>query len=122
MTTLTREALLNKAKPRYEVVDIPGVGKIGIRSVSELQKSRRDSRSVDASGALLKDYAERARAFAFIDQLMVDEETPMFSESDVEEIQAMDHAVTRPLFHAIKMFNGEEDARKKAESGDSEES
>lgn len=120
MTTLTREALLNKAKPRYEVVDVPGVGRVGIRSVSELRKSQRDSRSVDDNGALLKDYAERARAFAFIDQLMVDESTPMFTEADVEEIQAMDHSVTRRLFQAIKEFNGEDDPRKKDASDDSD--
>lgn len=116
MTTLTREALLGKGKPRYEVVDVPGIGKVGIRSVSEVRKTQRESKSVDENGKVLPDYSEKVRAWAFIDQLMVDESTPMFAESDLVAIQEMDHAITRPLFQAIKDFNREdEDKGKKDE-------
>ena len=122
MTTLTRELLLSKAKPRFEYRDIPGVGRVGIRSVSELRKTQRESRSVDTNGNIKPGYVEKVRAWAFVDQLMVDEDTPMFSEDDVPAIQDMDHAITRPIYQAIKEFNGDDDPKKKGESSESSES
>lgn len=122
LTTLTREALLSKAKPRYEVVDVPGVGQVGIRSVSEVRASQREARMFDDNGNYVKDFETKVRAWAFIDQLMVDEKTPMFEESDLASIQQMDKAVTRPLYQAIKEFNREDSIKKKGDSKDTSES
>ena len=112
-TTLTREALLDKGKLRYEVVSVPDVGDVGIRSVSELRQSQRDRSLYDDSGKPVDDLFEKTRAFAFIDQLMIDETTPMFSEDDMGEILSLDKAVTRPLYKAIQHFNGEDAPEKK---------
>lgn len=117
-TTLTREALLEKGKPRYEEVTVEGIGVVGIRSVSELRQSQRDTAFYDDSGKPKVDIFEKTRAFAFVDQLMVDENTPMWEESDIEQILEMDKAITRPLYQAIKDFNNEEPAAKKESRGE----
>lgn len=122
MTTLTREALFEKGKPRYEIVDVPGVGRIGIRSVSEVRASQREARMFDDNGQYVKDFETKVRAWAFIDQLMVDENTPMFKEEDLARIQQMDKAVTRPLYQAIKEFNREDVIKKKGKSESTSES
>ena len=106
-TTLTREALFEKAKPRYSVVDVPNIGTVGIRSVSELRQSQRDSSFYDDLGKPKQDIYEKTRAFAFVDQLMVDDSTPMFSETDIPAILDMDVAIVRPLYQAIKDFNND---------------
>ena len=106
-TTLTRELLLDKGKPRFAFVDVPHLGTVGIRSVSELRQSQRDSTFYDDEGRPREDIYSKTRAFAFVDQLMVDESTPMFSESDIPEILEMDVAIVRPLYQAIKDFNND---------------
>ena len=82
MTTLTREALLGKAKPTYQTVEVEGFGTVGIRSCPELQRSRRISALFDAQGNLKEGHKELRRVYMIIDQVMVDEDTPMFTESN----------------------------------------
>lgn len=118
-TTLTREAVFDKAKPRYEVVQVEGWGTVGIKSISEVQRSRRASRFWDQDGELNEDAATMRRVHSIIDQVMVDEKTPMFSESDAKQIGELDPIMLDQLYVAIMSFNStEEDAGKKDESSD----
>lgn len=105
-TTLTREALLQKAKPKYEEVEIPGYGTVGIRQQSELLRMRRQSQLFDASGNLADDHFARRRAYMLIDQVMVDESTPMFDSSDVDAIMQSGSESFDPLVAAVNDFNG----------------
>lgn len=111
-TTLTREALLDKGKPRYETVEVDGVGTVGIRSVSELRRSQREYAVVGISRDPGDDAEARIRTYAIIDQIMADESTPMFTDADTEMIFGLDSALTRQLYEAIKVFNKEEPAKK----------
>lgn len=105
MTTLTKQALLDKAKPRYEEVEVAGVGTIGIRSISEFRQSQRDAKLYGQDGKITDEGLSRARAYELIDQLMADQKNPMFTEADLESILEMDAGVTRPLYQAVKDFN-----------------
>jgi len=107
-TTLTREALLERAKPRYEVVDVPGWGTVGIRTQLETKRARRAADHF-VNGKYQQDVADKRRAYMMIDQLMIDEETPMFQESDVEALASGNGAVYDELIYAIQQFNEEYD-------------
>jgi|TARA_R100000479_G_C6370348_1_gene196766 hypothetical protein len=114
-TTLTREQFLQKAKPRFEFVDVEPFGKVGIRSISKVQQTRRQARLHDADGNIVQKNLERFQVHAIIDHLMIDESTPMFKESDAEEIGNLDAGVLEELLQAIEDFNKTEDAGKKGE-------
>lgn len=104
-TTLTKAALLEKAKPKYEEVEIPGYGTIGIRQQSELTRMRRQAQLFDATGELVEDHYERRRAYMLIDQVMVDESTPMFEASDLDAIMQSGSEAFDPLAAAVNAFN-----------------
>lgn len=108
-TTLTREAILEKGKPRYEVVEVEGWGKLGLRSVSVLQRSRRASRMWDSDGNFNEQLASMRQVHAVIDQVMVDEQTPMFTEADAAALGELDPLAFDQIYAAILAFNGEDD-------------
>lgn len=122
-TTLTREQLLAKGKPTYEEVEVPGFGVVGIRQRSELKRMQRlrqlfknkDSDEVDSQAA------DRRNVYAIIDQVMVDENTPMFTNADVETLSDMKEGTLDPLIVAINEFNERVDPEKK-DTGESKDS
>jgi len=120
-TTLTREALFEKAARRYEVVDVDGWGKVGIRSRSQVGKSRRETAMFDDDGKLIRSVYDMRQIHMLIDQLMVDETTPMFTESDVEALGELDGVKLEPLHAAVWLFNATEDPKKTDASNDSQE-
>jgi len=124
-TTLTREKLLNKVKTRYEEKEIPGFGVVGIRSVSILKRSHRSGRLFDEDGNLKEVEFDRRNIYSIIDQVMVDESTPMFTEADVDLLSGMDGALIDPLLAAIREFNSDEEeevVEKKDKSAESSQS
>lgn len=119
-TTLTREALLEKAKPRYKEVEVPGFGVVGIRSTTLVQQSHRSSRLFDDDGNIIQRQVDHRQVHTIIDQVMADENTPLFSSADTEMIASLDPSVVLPLINAIREFNGESEVvEKKDESADS---
>ena len=123
-TTLTREQLLGKAaKVRYEEVEIDGIGTVGIRQRTRLQESRRTFAMFDASGKFDNDKAVLQPFWRLIDQVMVDESTPMFSESDIATLGALPEGELDELFTAVQRFNSEvdDDPKKSVESEESGE-
>ena len=121
-STLTREALLGKAKPRYEEVDVPGFGVVGIQACSELRRSHRISKLFDANGNRLEIASVRRRVHMIIDQVMVKQGEPMFQESDVDVLLELDSEKLDPLVHAINNFNDEIEPEKKESGGSSDTS
>ena len=122
MTTLTREALLEKGKPRCEVVKVDGVGEVMIRSLTEVKRCIRERSYYDATGKLKPESLDDMRADAIMDQVMIDESTPMFTKDDRDQIKELDAVFTARLYDAIKAFNGEGEAEKNDGSTGGQES
>lgn len=114
-TTLTRERLFEKARVRYEVVTVTGFGEVGIRSGGEVQRSRRAARMWDSEGNPVEESFAKRRVHSIIDQVMVDEKTPMFSDKDADDLGALDATELDALYAAIAKFNEVEDTGKKDE-------
>lgn len=122
---MTRAQLLGRLrKPAYKEVDVEGFGRIGIRQRTRLQESRRtyamfgDNGKVDQAKAALYDF------YRIIDQVMVDETTPMFTDADVDLIANSAEGDLDELFAAVAKFNSEvdDDPKKSEESSESSES
>ena len=105
-TTLTKEALLDKCKARYEEVEVEGFGTVGIRSVSPVKQSLRTSSYFDDDGKFSEAEGAKRDIYKLIDQVMIDENTPMFTDADFSALDALDSAKLDPLFAAINIFNG----------------
>ena len=122
-TTLTRERLLSHAAARFEWVDdVPGYGRVGLRSQPEVARSRRIGLMFDGQGNLVAGHRERRRVYMIIDQVMSDEKTPMFTEADFDALASLDGPKLDPLIEAITNFNGESEKNVSAGSPDSSES
>lgn len=109
-TTLTREALKEKAACRYEEVDVPGWGRIGIRSCPEHQRSLRQMQYIDDR--------ESYRISKLIDQLMSDQDTPLLTEEDREWLKAADSYRLDPLHAVLDKFNGDDEGKGQGGSND----
>lgn len=122
MTTLTREALLNSAKIETETVKVAGFGSVKIRQQSELVRLRRESQLFDSRGNLVQKHQERRRVYHIIDQVMNEDETPMFTDDDVDDLLGLCSTKLDPLYVAIQEFNFRADPKKTDELNDSESS
>ena len=116
MTTLTKAALLEMAKPTVVEVDVDGFGKVWLRSCPELQRSRRIAMLFDANGNLRERHKELRRMHMIIDQVMSDENTPMFVEKDIDELGGLDSSKLDTLVAAITRFNEGDEKKDKAGS------
>ena len=117
--TLTREALLEKAKPKTELVDVEGWGKVLLRTTSEVQRSRRYSKMFDGRGKRIAAVSERRRVYAIIDQVLTEAGEPMFTDADAEALGDSNADVLEPLYVAIASFNEVDEKKDEAESTES---
>lgn len=119
-TTITKEQFLNAIKPSCKTVEVQGVGKMLVRTAGEVQRSRRIARLYDENGNINEEQFALRRIHTIVDQVMLDEKTPMFTEKEaLEWADGNSHLVDR-IYAAIDKVNSE-DAGKKDESPDSSE-
>lgn len=105
--SLTAKQLLEKAKPRFEWVQVKGWGKVGIRSRGKLLASQREASYRDMNtGELIPEELVKADLHVLIDQVMKDEKTPMFSDDNLQALGECDEQLLIPLYDAITKFNG----------------
>ena len=110
--SLTKAKLLDWAKQRFEWVEVPGVGKVGIQSVPKWLQAKRQATYTDPiTGEVLHDEVAKMDAYALIDQVMEAEGKPLFDESDLGALMQLDAARLAPLLYAINQFNGGTEAR-----------
>ncbi len=112
-TTLTREQLLSKAKARYEEVEIEGLGTVGIKSMDRAKVDLRASSWFDEDGKLIDEKFALRNIYMIIDQVMVDENTPMFSGEDLQLVSELDGTMLNPLISAVQQFNNDGEPVKK---------
>lgn len=111
--SLTKQQFLDHCADRFQFVPVPGFGDIGVRSVPKLTVSRREVSIRDpTTGAYVPEEWAKADIFALIDQIMVDEKTPMFTEADVDILGKLDAAKLAPFYDAIALFNSREPDQK----------
>ena len=121
-TTLTREALLGKCQPVYKEVDVDGFGTVGLRELGETKRLRRINQMFDGKGNLDDTHSSRRRLYMIIDQVMVDESTPMFTEADIATLSELGSGKLDSLVAAIVKFNEDLDPNGTGESSDTSDS
>lgn len=116
--SLTKAGLLEKAQGRFAwVEDVPVFGTIGVRSCPQLEASMRwvSYRNQD-TGKIIPEERAKAEINDVIDQIMLDEQTPMFTDDDFADLAALDTEVFAHLTTAIRTFNDREENSEKKDS------
>ena len=108
--SITKQTLLDSCALRFEWVEIDGVGRVGIRSVPEVQLSRRRYMCLEEPHRSLAD------VYMLVDQLMTDEQTPMFEEADADALGQLDGDRLDPYKQAVYAFNAPDQKKVKGES------
>ena len=116
-TVLTKEALIKIAAPEFKWVEVAGMGRVGLRSVPEKKRMRRSYEASRNGARTTGDLGFRVKMI--IDQVMTDEQTPMFDESDAEMLMGLSGPKLDPLVAAIHEFNGELEKNEQSDSSDS---
>lgn len=102
MPPTLRDLLLSKVERRYALVEIPEYGvKVGIRSLTEKERSAYEMESLNAKGADFAVKLENARRRLVI-LVAVDPETkqPLFKPLDSIQLESVDSAITSQIYDA----------------------
>ena len=102
-------ALLGAAKRRFATVEIQDLGKVRVRSLTELERGRIEAGMLDKkghlSGSRMIDFKSR-----MIVECVVDHDgNQVFATKDVERIKQQDSKTTNALFDAIQAHVGMSD-------------
>lgn len=94
----TRDTLLKLTGRRYLPVDIPGLGPLTVRSLSELERSKVEDVSTNDRPKLKR---------TILIQSLVDSETklPVFTDADMELVGTIDGAVVDTIVGASMQLN-----------------
>lgn len=103
---ITRDLFFKTAEPRFAWVDVEGWGRVGICEVSQLQFSRRQASYYDADGNEVEEEIAKQWVHAIIDQVMIDKDTPMFTDRDFRRLAQLSAKKLEPITLAIIEFNG----------------
>jgi hypothetical protein len=107
--SLTKAALCEKAQATFAwVEDVPIFGTIGVRSCPQLESSMRWVTYTDQdTGKVIPEERAKGPIHEIIDQVMIDETTPMFTDEDFDLIAAFDAEKCSHLLTAIRTFDTE---------------
>lgn len=98
----TREALLGPLKRRFADVDIAGWGKVRLRSLSELERSRIEASMLDKKGQLSSTKIVDIKCRWIVAAVVDGDGNPILTNSDIPQLQQQDSSLTDSLMEAIK--------------------
>jgi hypothetical protein len=107
---ISRDALLGAAVRRFAEVDIDGLGRARIRSLTELERSRIEASMRDKKGQLSSSRMVDLKCRLIVDAVVDAESNPLFTNSDIERIRQQDSKVTNALVEAIQAHCGWSDS------------
>ncbi len=103
---ITRDALLGVAKRRYATVEVDGLGKVRIRSLTELERSRIEASLRDKKGNLSGNRMIDLKCRMIVETLVDGDGNLLFTNADIERIRQQDSKVTNTLTDAIQAHVG----------------
>ncbi len=105
-----RDALLGAPARRFAEVAIEGLGRVRIRSLTELERSRIEASMRDKKGNLSSSRMVDLKCRLIVDSVVDGEGNPLFTNSDIDRIRQQDSKVTNSLVEAIQAHCGWSDS------------
>ena len=111
--SLTKATLLKKAAvPKPELLGVFFDEEVYVRSVSELQRSRRMSSLYDVKKDQVRsDAIQRSRCLTIVDHLCDKDGNALFTEKDVNDIMELDALKVDLLINAIEEWAGKREKK-----------
>ena len=104
---ITKDALLKAGKRRVAKVDVPQIGEVYMRSLSEAEWSRYQQDSVDLDTGKVTPAGLQTAKPRLIALVLADEAGErLFKNSDLQQIAEMDAKVVNRLYEACEAFCG----------------
>lgn len=104
---LTKDALLKLGQRRIEKRDLPGIGEVYMRSLSESEWSQFQRDSMDlTTGTVSQEGIQTAKARLIVLVLADEQGNRIFANSDLPAINAMDAKVVASIYAACEEFCG----------------
>lgn len=99
--TAIRDRFLEAAKRRFTEVEIAGLGLVRIRNLSEGERSRLEAATHTDNQKEPGSGTAKWKARMIISAVVDDENQPVFNDSEIGIVLAMDAAISDPLYDAI---------------------
>ena len=100
---IDRQQLLAACKRRYQLIKVPGLGDVRIRSLTELERSTYEADFL--SGATPEELIEAKRSLVIL--CVVDADgNPLLTTADIKALGEVDGAILGSLFTQCKEFAG----------------
>lgn len=103
---ITREQLTARAKRRYLEFDVPHLGKVRIRNLTERERSRFESVLLSNSGGLVKSKLENAKRRLIVETVVDAQGELILKPADVAALEEQDGAVTSLIYEEAKKHCG----------------
>lgn len=120
--SITKEMLLNYAKPDIKEIDVPGIGILRVRPVSELRRSQRQAQYFKPNGQADDLQWGRRRLHRMIDQLVDEKGDPLFTDNDIPELVELDSHRLDAIYGALIVVDSAFEGNAPGELSDSESS
>ena len=98
---LGRDAFLRPAARRYKTIDVPGLGLVRIRNLTEREKSIYEAGILGSKKIPTPAKLSRARSRLICAAVVGDDDQPLFSEDDAPKLADMDGAASTALYQEI---------------------
>jgi hypothetical protein len=115
MTSLTKEALLANCKLDITCHDVEGWGKVYVKTMTELQRSKRIADMFNDKGDVKPEARIRQRVNVIIDHLCDEKGKPLFTEGDAKDLLALDAVKLDSLVEKLNELIMSEEGNEQAE-------
>jgi len=102
----TRDTLLAAPKRRFAEVEIAGWGKVRIRSLSELERSRIETSMLDKKGQIASNRLVDIKCRWIVAAVVDENGNTLLTNGDIPQLQQQDSSCTDALMDAIKEHCG----------------
>jgi hypothetical protein len=98
----TREAFLRPLARRFRDFELPSLGKIRIRSLTELERSKFEASCRDKKGNLSNNRLLDVKCRMIVLCVVDGEGNPILTNNDIDQLRQQDSRVTNKLFDEIQ--------------------
>lgn len=101
-----RDALLGPPKRRFAKIDVPDLGAVRIRSLTELERSRIEASMRDKKGGLSGSKLLDLKCRMIVECVVDESGNPIFTSRDIPQLNQQDSKVTNAIVDAIQAHCG----------------
>lgn len=108
--TLNRDQFLSKTGRQYKTLNIPEFGEVRIQSMKTSERAKFELSLEDKAGKRIRSMVRTVRERLLIASVVDEDNKPMFTENDIEQISELPSGPVDIIVESIKKLSGFSDA------------